>query len=487
MIRSSTYSNALSTQDLSNYNLFSQVVRNDALHPSNELRDSLNNHPFKDKVRISAVPMLLTSKQNTQLQQACRQYVKALSMLFHDIVLGECKIIDHPRGIPKIVIDAILCASPTKSLQCLRELWKGRSINELTFMLGADIVLDKENKFHLLELNIGNLGGTADMHFVPKEYLQLSAQEQIRQQATEFTWNSTGPDFFLAALEAQHSIQLENESFVAISPHKNTKKYATDLQKGIQANLEEYRWSQSLQSKGVSVVWEDAEINFAIDRTRIIINHENKTSTQQWWQEGGGVLLNAPCVADLLDNKLLLAYLAQIVNFYLKEQIIIQPPESTAIEVCGSSSNVSGLVWTVGNMRKLLTLPQFLENGLVIKTGRGVCGEEVMIWPPGSRPRISELIANIPNFFSESVPHGSGRFLLMQRFIDVKQIDGHRVDLRPITYCIGSGEAVVSPAPIGRAQRVERWRSHTSINHFKNNVAKGASILPVFVLNTTNM
>jgi hypothetical protein len=424
-------------------------------------------------VRIAPVPLVLSPEQNLQIHEACDQWVRVLSCLFEDVVLGKQRVLRSQAVLPQLVLDSIF--APTLSLHELRKLWHGRSVANLTFPLGPDIVLDKKGDLHLLELNVGNLGGIADMHHVPARFLEAAKQHlQLKYPYETVRWNHLGPMFFIDPLCEAQSINRPKTLMLAVAPELDSPAHKREQELGVRGDLEEYRFSAALRREQIKLIEEPAEGSPPADSGTLVLNRWTSPGLREWWLRGTVSLLTPPGVEDFLGNKLLLAYLNRLIRFYLSETPKIAVPDAQVFEFTPSG------ISQVTDGRSRLNPSFTSQSGLVIKSARGSSGEEVVIFPPGSTVSHRDVINAIPAFWDELVAPNTGRLMLAQRFVDLGVLDNCKYDMRPFVYCIGSKLSTVADLPHGRAMRIpEKW-TRGERQKVKVNVAQGAHIMPVF-------
>lgn len=272
----------------------------------------------------------------------------------------------------------------------------------------------------------------------------------------------------------RRALDRSRDQLSALVAPRSAPRYAKELRQGRKGDLEDLRLGAALEKEGVILVDPAKPEDPALDQSDVILNRWVSPQLRERWQKRQGMLLTAPGAEGFLDNKLLLAYLDSLITFYLRETPHIAVPRAAVVEV--TSINL----WTVGRNRSLVSLESLGSGGIVVKSARGGCGAEVRIFPPGARMALREVIDSIPDFWNEPRAGTHGRFMLVQRFVDIMELDGCKVDMRPLTYCLGGGLSVVAPLPIGRAQRVAAHNRIRALSEAKANVAQGASIMPLF-------
>ena len=157
-------------------------------------------------------------------------------------------------------------------------------------------------------------------------------------------------------------------------------------------------------------------------------------------------MMNGPGIG-LVANKALLAFSDELVRFYLGQEPLLSPPDTTLLD---------------------LRIPR---RRTVVKRTDGCEGSDVYFVhgdDPADRVRIEELAARWGR---------SGG--VVQAFVEPSRLPvggstswcWFRVELRPITYVIDAGCALVGEVPVGRAA--------LNLGDRRGNIVRGAHALAV--------
>jgi hypothetical protein len=122
---------------------------------------------------IFPVPLVLDEAEfESVLAPGVLQRAFALQSLFADIVLGTGRVVESGL-LSREDLMAIL-ASESEDHDALRDLWRGRQRDDVTFVYAPDLVRDPSGRWLVLEDNIGCVGGVADGPVVLKRFLDVS-------------------------------------------------------------------------------------------------------------------------------------------------------------------------------------------------------------------------------------------------------------------------------------------------------------------------
>jgi uncharacterized circularly permuted ATP-grasp superfamily protein len=117
---------------------------------------------LNDSNRVLPIPLVLSDQDAETIHRGALQRAKALKLFFHDIVMGEQRAI-HQNVIPHNVIYAIF---DPYDITLLRQYWKNRTLSDISFFYGPDIIRGPRGNFLVIEDNIGAIGGRLDVESV---------------------------------------------------------------------------------------------------------------------------------------------------------------------------------------------------------------------------------------------------------------------------------------------------------------------------------
>lgn len=475
------YQEAFSNESVprSEYSALSAELGFDCLNSPVHLAHKLKSHPLGDHIQIAATPLILSKSSVAQIQTASAQLVKALTLFFEDLVLGDCKIMNSHPGIPKEVISAILRQSSFGDLQKLRAAWAGHSTDEILFLLGGDLFRTPAGSFAFLELNVGNIGGIADMAAVPQAYCALATATPDTLSGFAYNDKDAGPDFFLEALCYYQDVNVNNGEIIAASSHRQDGRFYQLKNRGVAADLEDIRWSDALIERGVRCVARHESYAGVLENASFIINRTIRDEERAAWNAGKVKLLNPPGIEDLLSNKLLLPFVRSIVLFYLGEEPVIPVANSSIARLECKKGNSPILTDLDG---KIISVSETVaDSGLVVKSPCGYGGDEISVLPPGMKLSSTSFLSRYASQNRPKTTTAADTYLVLQDYLPASELAGMRVDYRPITYAIGGGESITSLLPNIRGQKIPSNPDKRTENVLKTNVAKGAYIVPAFM------
>ncbi len=461
------------------YENFSKLLGFDVLNPPLRITQALADSPLGDALKIGPSPVLLDSFEARTLTEATTQYGRALHEFFKDLVLGTGRILDHRRGIPSSVLSIILSSSEFRNLESLRNVWVGRCPSDIVFSLGPDF--GRAGPEALYELNVGNLGGFADVCVTSKAYFAIASGASPSDRLGNFFYSQDLSTSLLAALDGKFKTSRNHSDIINYAPHRFDNRFSRLSARQIQTqDLESVRWSDRLHAQGVACVAPEPRKNSTPHNPKVVLNYGYSTQDSwlvEMWLKGDTKLLTPPGVVEILGNKLLLPYLESIVEFYLNEEIKVSPPRSSVVEIVrrGANNFVLRDIQTGALVDKIDCLPL----GVVFKSGGGYGGKEIVICLKGER-LDSKLVASAFAASGKNFKPGAPQnFILRQEFIEPSFIGAFRSVMRSISFVVGDGDCIVTELPDCRGQRMTA-PTLSSRQSLKVNVAQGANLIAVF-------
>ena len=431
------------------------------LFPDLERQQTFINRPFDDDIKIVPRPLLLTKIEQAQIIEGTQQMIRALSMFFEDIVLGEQGILDHPEGVPRVVIDAMLSESQFSSLPYLRKLWEGRSSADITFQCGIDLTRGPAGQAYVIEVNVSDLGGKADNYFAHKHFA-----DSVPLHSTAYSM-SVDPAGTVTALAEAIGVSISENTTVAFhNPYQEYKeKY----------DRESSRWSSLMEDLGAELCSRDRfsrRRDFA--EVAMLVNDSSYGLDEPFSR--GVKLLNAPGVDALLSNKLLLPYLTAITNYYLAEDPTLQVPHSLAVELEPAPTAAGFELRSLANGKECFYAAEQLL-GTAIKPSKEAQGNGVLIVTPQtldySMSQLREKAVKLDMLSLEGCPEAA--YMVIQDYVPQSEYFGFTVNLRPIAQALGNGDSYVEPLPWGRGLPLtDSDRAGMTGENLKVNVSLGA-------------
>jgi uncharacterized circularly permuted ATP-grasp superfamily protein len=116
------------------------------------------------------LPRILSAQEDAYLTSASNQRARALQAFFEDIHTGRNAAVSHGI-IGTDVLSKIMKKAGVSTDDLRRFPWETSG-----FYYGPDIIRNSDGKFHILEDNVGNLGGIADAVEARKDLLELLPQ-----------------------------------------------------------------------------------------------------------------------------------------------------------------------------------------------------------------------------------------------------------------------------------------------------------------------
>lgn len=453
------------------YGRFAAATKTALYNLPGDYAAAFRDHPMGDAIQISPLPLILPKAELRMLSRATDQHMRALTEFFADVVLGEGRGI-FPNGfMPCEVVVDLLARSAYGTLENLRDLWRGRSKNDILFFYGPDLMRDETGAWKMLEGNVGAVGGVADSHHI-HQFMQRQLQRHFQLDAEvlngRFGLQTLDTYFEKMFLTLRQQQKIQGEALVLLGNRSEMRRgYA--LAKGKvfdEHDLEYFREAQLLKRQGFQTITRVAALARRKKMPQFLFNPYGRG--QEFWdfyfQRRGLQMLSGPGIETLLSSKLLLAYFDAMIRFYLDEDPILSPVTSYNIEFSGVLGHLDE--WRAAYPG---------DGAPPIQSWRDPLAEHYILKDPdGSRGQEIEN-ASTPNYF---LLHGfQGVFgpdlqrpMVLQPRIPGSSLADGLVDLRPLGLAVGDGVNVVSELPWGR------WTP----NAFLTNVSKGAWELVVW-------
>lgn len=146
---------------------YAEFVRRSGVNPypvSAAAVNALMGMPLNDAIKILPIPAVLSTADYARLQQGARLRARTLARFFADVMFdGAAKVIAS-KILTEQQIQAIFrTENEAFILEDLRRMWSGRSLKDVGFIFGPDVVRNPKGEFRVLEDNVGLIGGIGDL------------------------------------------------------------------------------------------------------------------------------------------------------------------------------------------------------------------------------------------------------------------------------------------------------------------------------------
>lgn len=398
----------------------------DPINPPDSVLQRLSGRPLGDDHSVLPVPLVLGDEDHRTLADGVAQRARALQMFFADTFLGEQGYLSSGEtSLTVALFDEMLAAVGT-SVDYFRTWWRGHQPTEIRFVYGPDIVRDETGRWVVLEDNVGCVGGCADAHYVTKAYAQLTCPALPQSP----------PDLSRIVKEWLHTLGLAPDEPGVVALVTDGDSLGEYLPRRFH---EDDRRAALLRDIGVAVL---SDARFAetcraatgTGKPKAIVNLGVFSATS--WELFRDVAfgqhhvptLNAPGTI-VLGHKALLAYLDEMIAFYLGEEPILGTPQT--------------LLLRTGE------LPRDLDKW-VLKTAIGCRGDGVFVlrWqPPAQLSALKEMVRG----------SGPGQAAVAQRYVEPSRIAvggataaRYRVEVRSLGYVTDWQHVAVSEQSVGK-------------------------------------
>lgn len=429
------------------YVALAQRLRWDPLHPPGAVVHRLRGQPLGDDHRMLPVPLALDDAEyRSEIQAGIAQRARALQMFFADVVLDECRYLRSGTDLTRSLLDEIL-ASERTSLSELRHWWSGHSPGDIRFVYGPDLAREPGGRWVVLEDNVGCVGGCADSFYVFEAYKSATALSVGLPSC---------PDLSFAV-----SRWLESLGFTPDDPSVLALLSDGDyLDVYLPTRFEEDdRRIRLVQQLGVQVVDDDGfeQLCRGASPPKAVVNIG--VPSRRTWSLILNVafgrlkvpILNAPGTS-VLGNKALLPFVSEMVQFYCREDAILQVPPTMLLR--------DGL------------LPIDLGSW-VVKTAAGCQGSDVFIL----RAQAPDSLDAIRTLIRKSWPTEAA---VSQRYFELSRLwifgpsgaQTYLVEVRALAYVLGWQDVFAGERSLGKLVPSGNPGS-------LNNIACGGSYVPV--------
>ncbi|MCC6277826.1 MAG: circularly permuted type 2 ATP-grasp protein [Oligoflexia bacterium] len=432
----------------------------DPLNPQTEVVEALQQTgPLGDNIRVFPYMLVLSKREYEEvIRKGAEQRGRALARFFEDIILGKGRALSPKGFISEKSLNRIF-HDEGWTIESVRDLWKGASSRQISFVYGPDLVRRPDGKWVVLEDNVGPIGGVGDIDQVQKAHWQAFSNSGARHipAATEEFISAIS---FLARAHGVSPNQIL--AITDISKDQDAAvKESPSYRKTI--DMEDYRRRKFFEDLGLKMaekidgealrLVENFALSFVLNFHTLGDAHDVYELYSRHFAKQGKFLLNAPAT-EILSNKALLPYVDQMIRFYLSEEPLLPSQETEVID-----------------SRWAVSLP-----GKVIKKANGSQGKDVIILDNqigGDFDRIDRFVLN-QRAFDRMHPSRSSIWVV-QPFVPMSTMatpmGRYTVDLRPHTYVANPDMIHVSSIPWGRTSPLK--------GSGLNNVSQGAYELAV--------
>ncbi len=409
--------------------------------PTAECVAALTCRPLGDATRVLPLPLVLADDEYTRvIVPGVMQRARALQSLFHDLFAGERALVGRSRLVGDGLIE---CATAGEgcTVEEISQLWHGRSLSEVRFVYGPDLMRDDGGSWVVLEDNIGCVGGVGDGWPILAAYLGASGAS-----LHESVWPRDELGSAVRALVDDVGITSDEGDILGL-PGEPAGGALLDDDRSVE------RKASALARLGVRIGGSAGHFDEA---PSAVVNLGGTMSPDfrrlggRWFGEHRVATLGAPGVG-VLSSKAFLPIVDDVIRVVLGEEPLLLTAPTRPVAV--SSRDVIGSL------------------AGVVKRINGCGGSEVLFLADhdvDEVPRLRDLVAS----------WGEGG-AVWQQFVTGSVIpaagprswQAFRVELRPIAYVVGAARVVVADVPVGRAM--------STLGDRRGNLTRGAHYLPV--------
>jgi hypothetical protein len=420
------------------------------LFPETHVADKLLGYPLKDANRVLPVPLVLQPHELQMILKGTRQRAEALKLFFVDMIMGHAQI--ATSGIfPPDFFESFFYPY---SLHQLRELWSKKSVDDVAFIYGPDIVRNPQGKFVVLEDNVGDIGGVLDaeaIRAVFHEFHKMGVYEGRVRTRFE-TWVRHW-------VSATHVPQNEIY-FVTVPVRQLVPLYDTESE----------RVDFLLQSIGLTPYAPQARIRPKLGAVKAILNMQDVTvlfpnatdvkSILNAFRDNQLQLFMGPGI-QTLGRKSLLPFVDKIIAFYLQQKPMVPTQTSELVHIADGH-------------------PQAARQW-VYKASISGSDEDIYILKDLPLGALNASLSRIQSRIDHAELHNRtfAEGFIRQRWVEQSFIPAgsslgwarFNVDIRPLGCVIGSWSDINEPL----------WgRATMRVTGARNNVSHGAFQLVIF-------
>lgn len=434
----------------------------DVQNPSPSLIKNLSlGSPMGDRLRIYPIPLVLSYSESQRIRMGIEQRSLVLAKFFEDVIFGRQSCF-RDRVVSKKLI-AALFKDEGWPLTKLQDIWKGKKFNDISLLMGSDVVRHPDGNWVVIEDNIGGtdvmLGGIADLHASKKAF--LNAVDYKKEQP--YYPNPWGK--FLTEWREFHSIE-DSKLLIAIGVRSliySKRKFRDkedfrlmEVVRGIFPGAVPYgelllllatSGKSLIRVKTKSTSRHHAILNLSTDfRKQIypyfILRFQKK---QAAFFTGIGT--------EVLGSKGLLPYIDTLIKYYLGEDAILQTAPTRLLDP--------------------LNLEFQAATKQVVKRANGIQGNEVHIFPRMKSRKKNRIFRELRKSLLKAgrSPWVSQDYIRASFMHDVITDRKLEINLRPFSYLFG-GNRHSSELPWGRIG--------TNASQPLINISQGAQELVVF-------
>ncbi|MCM2277623.1 MAG: circularly permuted type 2 ATP-grasp protein [Oligoflexia bacterium] len=353
------------------------------------------------------LPRLLSVEERDEIKKGVQQRARALQLLAEDVAKGNYERIEA-FGLPRSIVKAALARSgETEAVKALMP-------EAIAFPYGPDLIRGPDGRYLVIEDNTGFVGGIGDSSY--------SREQLLRHQPAyrQFLEQDRGKSAVEILVEHLRKLAVPPDGELVMAVHPDMKVNNATL-------------SSQLEKLGVRVIY-GAKSELKVDAGGVFLNIDGvkrrvglvlpknyaiggfATQTVPGLEEAaraGKVALGYQAGLEFLGDKEISPYVEKLIRGYLGEAPILGTPETHSLKL-GQGADPA-LVEALTENREAYVLKQ--------ADGRG--GSEVWI---GKKTSSSEWRSLLKKAVKE--PDS----FIVQKFTPLSELEGHIVDMRPVTY-----------------------------------------------------
>jgi uncharacterized circularly permuted ATP-grasp superfamily protein len=393
------------------------------------------------------VPLALDDAEyRSEIQAGIAQRARALQMFFADVVLDEGRYLRSGSDLTRPLLDEILASEGT-SLDELRHWWSGHSPGDIRFVYGPDLAREPGGRWVILEDNVGCVGGCADSFYVFEAYRSATALP---------AGPPSRPDLSFAVSRWLESLALSPDDPGVLALLSDGDFLDAYLPTRFE---EDDRRIRLVQRLGVQVVDDDGfeRLCRGAAPLKAIVNI-GVPSGRTWslmlnvaFGRLKAPFLNAPGTS-VLGNKALLPFVTEMIQFYCREDAILQAPPTMLLR--------DGL------------LPADVDRW-VVKTAAGCQGSGVFILRAQAQDSLDAIRTLLRKSWPTEAAVAQRHFELSRLWIfGPSSAQTYLVEVRALAYVLGWQDVCVGEQSLGKLVP-------SSNPGNLNNVACGGSYVPI--------
>jgi uncharacterized circularly permuted ATP-grasp superfamily protein len=380
---------------------------------------------------FDVVPRIVEAAEWTTIERGLQQRIRALN-LFIDDVYNDGRILED-RVVPReLVLGASSYLAPCAGLKPPRGVW--------CHVVGTDLVRDRDGRFYVLEDNLRCPSGVS---YVLENRTILKRALPHVFEASRVRAVDEYPGRLLETLRRMAPGGAKNPTVVLLTPGIHNSAYfehsflaqqmGIELVEGcdlvVRGGYVGMRTTKGFQR--VDVIYRRIDDTFLDPQTFRADSLLGVPGLMEAYRRGNVALANAPG-NGVADDKVIYAFVPQIIRYYLGEDAILPNVETY---VCADEKQRK---YVVENIEKL-----------VVKAANESGGYGMLVGPHASaeqHARFRELVSANPRNYIAQPMLGLSR---VPTLVDGR-LEGRHVDLRPYVLCGSRDDVFVLPGGLTR-------------------------------------